>query len=93
MVFEHGHFPRECSLHNEHKLFELSQRLRVQDIFDVFGERLFNSDLDEWKKDRKLAHAFFNDERFHKFSPKVTRNTLEKGLIPVLEHVSKQPNS
>lgn len=51
---------------------------------------LFNSDLDEWRKDRKIAHAYFNDKRFHRFCPKVTRNTMHNGLFPVLQEASKK---
>ncbi|KAK3017197.1 hypothetical protein RJ639_007752 [Escallonia herrerae] len=59
-------------------------------IFDVFGDMLFNSDHDEWKCHRKITHSFLNDQRLHNFTPKINQHILEKGLIPVLDHVSKE---
>ncbi|KAK2978753.1 hypothetical protein RJ640_013028 [Escallonia rubra] len=59
-------------------------------IFDVFGDVLFNSDHDEWKHHRKMSHSIFNDRRFHHFTPVINRGVLEKGLIPILEQVSKE---
>ncbi|KAK3017204.1 hypothetical protein RJ639_007759 [Escallonia herrerae] len=59
-------------------------------IFDVFGDVLFNSDHDEWRHHRKMSHSIFNDRRFHHFTPVINRCILEKGLIPILEQVSKE---
>ncbi|KAF8411567.1 hypothetical protein HHK36_004122 [Tetracentron sinense] len=61
---------------------------RFKKIFDVFGDGIFNSDSDLWKTQRKTAHALINHQRFHRFFVKTTAVKLEKGLIPVLEHVS-----
>ncbi|KAA8530940.1 hypothetical protein F0562_005601 [Nyssa sinensis] len=60
-----------------------------KEIFDILGHSLFNQDLGMWREQRKLAHAFFNDQRFHQFTPKINQHTLEKGLVPVLDHASK----
>ncbi|KAF8410959.1 hypothetical protein HHK36_003496 [Tetracentron sinense] len=57
-------------------------------IFDVFGDGIFNSDLDLWKTQRKTAHTLINHQRFRRFFLKTTTVKLQKGLIPVLEHVS-----
>lgn len=56
-------------------------------IFDVHGDMLFNADHDEWRKDRKMVRAFFNDRRCIQATVKLVRDNLEKGLIPVFEHV------
>nr|GMC99112.1 alkane hydroxylase MAH1-like [Ipomoea batatas] len=54
-------------------------------IFDVLGDGIFNSDLDLWKNQRKLARALIIHQRFHKFLVRTSWNKVEKGLIPVLE--------
>lgn len=59
-------------------------------IFDLLGDMLFNSDHGEWKKDRKMAHGLFGNRRFHEASLRINKERLEDGLIPVLDHVSKQ---
>ncbi|KAK6282628.1 hypothetical protein POUND7_016453 [Theobroma cacao] len=58
--------------------------------FDVFGEALFNSDGEEWKRQRRIFHAFLNHPQFLQSLARVLRERLEQGLIKVLEHVSKQ---
>ncbi|KAK6241023.1 Cytochrome P450 - like 10 [Theobroma cacao] len=57
--------------------------------FDIFGEALFNSDGEAWKKQRKIFHAFLNHPQFHKSMAKLIPDRIEQGLIKVLEHVSK----
>ncbi|KAF9678787.1 hypothetical protein SADUNF_Sadunf07G0072100 [Salix dunnii] len=44
-------------------------------IFDILGDGILNADSHEWKSQRKLAQSW---------------NKVEKGLVPVLEHVAKQ---
>ncbi|KAH7859425.1 hypothetical protein Vadar_000998 [Vaccinium darrowii] len=57
-------------------------------IFDVLGDGIFNSDADSWKNQRKLALVQIAHRRFHQFLGKNTKNKVEKGLVPILEHVS-----
>ncbi|KAK3030472.1 hypothetical protein RJ639_039157 [Escallonia herrerae] len=59
-------------------------------IFDVLGDGIFNSDSDSWRNQRKLARAMLSHHRFYKFLVKTSREKVEKGLIPVLEHVANQ---
>ncbi|KAK2978756.1 hypothetical protein RJ640_013031 [Escallonia rubra] len=59
-------------------------------IFDVLGDEIFNSDSDLWRNQRKLARAMLSHHRFYKFLVKASREKVEKGLIPVLEHVANQ---
>ncbi|KAL0292866.1 UNVERIFIED_CONTAM: Alkane hydroxylase MAH1 [Sesamum radiatum] len=59
-------------------------------IFDVLGDGIFNSDADLWRSQRKQARALITHERFRKFLIKTSWEKVEKGLIPVLEHVSEQ---
>ncbi|EEF33140.1 alkane hydroxylase MAH1 [Ricinus communis] len=59
-------------------------------IFNILGDGIFNSDSDSWKNQRKTAQALINHQRFHQFLVKTCRNMVEKGLLPVLEHVADQ---
>ncbi|KAI8003345.1 Alkane hydroxylase MAH1 [Camellia lanceoleosa] len=59
-------------------------------IFDVFGNTFINSDSDMWRNQRKLAQLKLSHPRFHRLLVKTTQDKVEKGLIKVLEHVSKQ---
>lgn len=57
-------------------------------FFDVLGDGIFNSDLEQWKTQRKLARALINHHRFYKFMAKTSWNKVEQGLVPVLEKVA-----
>ncbi|KAI3462002.1 hypothetical protein Pfo_018665 [Paulownia fortunei] len=59
-------------------------------IFDVLGDGIFNSDSDMWSSQRKHARVLITHERFRRFLIKTSWEKVEQGLIPVLEHVSKQ---
>ncbi|KAH7565917.1 hypothetical protein ACOSP7_022046 [Xanthoceras sorbifolium] len=59
-------------------------------IFDVLGDGIFNSDSDSWKNQRKVALALINHQSFHQFLLKTSWNKVETGMIPILENVSKQ---
>ncbi|XWS39982.1 hypothetical protein CRYUN_Cryun18bG0101100 [Craigia yunnanensis] len=58
--------------------------------FDIFGEALFNSDGEAWKRQRKIFHAFLNHPLFHKSMTKIIPDRIEQGLVEVLENVSKR---
>ena len=58
--------------------------------FDIFGEALFNSDGEAWKRQRKIFHAFLNHPLFHKLMAKLIPDRIEQGLVKVLELVSKR---
>ncbi|KAL7230855.1 hypothetical protein ACSBR2_009189 [Camellia fascicularis] len=45
---------------------------------------------DLWRNQRKLAQLQLSHPQFHRFLAKTTQDKVEKGLIKVLEHVSKQ---
>ncbi|XAR62306.1 hypothetical protein NMG60_11017023 [Bertholletia excelsa] len=59
-------------------------------IFDFLGDGIFNSDADMWQNQRKLARLHITHPRFIRFLVKTSQRKVEKGLIPILEHVSKQ---
>ncbi|XAR62307.1 hypothetical protein NMG60_11017024 [Bertholletia excelsa] len=58
-------------------------------IFDLLGDGIFNSDADLWKSQRKFTRSVITHHRFYKFLLKTSQAKVEKGLVPVLDHVSK----
>ncbi|MCE3051849.1 hypothetical protein HAX54_050984 [Datura stramonium] len=60
---------------------------KFKEFFDVLGDGIFNSDMDLWKIQRKTTHSLITHQQFHKFLIKTSRHKVEKGLIPVLDHV------
>ncbi|KAK6253582.1 hypothetical protein QUC31_015302 [Theobroma cacao] len=58
--------------------------------FDIFGEALFNSDGEAWKRHRKVFHAFLNHQQFHQSLAKILEDRIEQGLLKVLEYVSRR---
>ncbi|KAK6150761.1 hypothetical protein DH2020_015693 [Rehmannia glutinosa] len=54
--------------------------------FDFLGDAAFIKDLHEWREEKKFTHAFYKENQFHNSTPKIIHHTLEKGLIPVLDH-------
>ncbi|XP_073119929.1 alkane hydroxylase MAH1-like [Henckelia pumila] len=71
--------------------FPIYQRgSEFRNVFDFLGEAVFNKDLDEWKQEKKFTHAFFKENQYHDSTPKIIHHTLEKTLIPVLDHMSRE---
>ncbi|PHU16920.1 hypothetical protein BC332_12615 [Capsicum chinense] len=60
---------------------------KFKEIFDVLGNGIFNADMDMWKVQRKMTRALITHHEFYKFLVKTSRGKVEKGLIPVLDHV------
>ncbi|XP_022749173.1 alkane hydroxylase MAH1-like [Durio zibethinus] len=58
--------------------------------FDIFGEALFNSDGEAWKRHRKAFHAFLNHQQFRQSLSKMVQDHIEQGLVKVLECVSRR---
>ncbi|KAL7089905.1 hypothetical protein ACP275_12G006100 [Erythranthe tilingii] len=56
-----------------------------REIFDVLGDGIFNSDDDSWKDQRNVSRALITHRSFHRFLAVISREKVEKGLIPVLE--------
>ncbi|CAN8229017.1 unnamed protein product [Cochlearia groenlandica] len=59
-------------------------------LFDILGDGIFNADSELWKDLRKSAQSMMSHPDFQKFSLATSLNKLEKGLIPLLDHVSKE---
>ncbi|EPS67771.1 hypothetical protein M569_06997, partial [Genlisea aurea] len=58
---------------------------KFKEMFDVFGDGIFNSDSDSWQRQRKTARALINHRGFQGFVSEITRRKIETGLIPVME--------
>ncbi|KAI9120763.1 hypothetical protein K1719_007796 [Acacia pycnantha] len=60
-------------------------------IFDLFGDTLFTSDSDAWKRQRTFLHSLlFKSKRFEKLQEKIILKKVETCLVPVLDHVVRQ---
>lgn len=55
---------------------------------DILGDGIFASESDSWATQRRLIHSVLKNGRFQQLLEKTTRKKVEKGLIPILEHVS-----
>ncbi|XP_022741910.1 alkane hydroxylase MAH1-like [Durio zibethinus] len=62
-----------------------------REIFKPFGDGIVTSDSDSWKSQRKSLHSIMlKNNKFVNYQDIVFRQVLEKGLIPVLEHIVQQ---
>ncbi|XP_010554002.1 PREDICTED: alkane hydroxylase MAH1-like [Tarenaya hassleriana] len=59
------------------------------EVFEVFGEAIFNTDSDLWKDKRKSAQVMLNHHGFQRFTLSTTVNKIKKGLVPLLDHAAK----
>ncbi|XP_010431920.1 PREDICTED: alkane hydroxylase MAH1-like, partial [Camelina sativa] len=59
-------------------------------LFDVLGDGIFNADSDLWKDLRKSAQSMMMNPEFQKFSLATSLSKLEKGLVPLLDHVARE---
>ncbi|KAH0757244.1 hypothetical protein KY290_020737 [Solanum tuberosum] len=80
----------KCALYHECKFSEFPKGHELKKIFNVLGDGIFNSDLELWKNQRKLAREMIIHQRFHKCLVKTNVHKVENGLIPVLEFVAKE---
>ncbi|XP_044470700.1 alkane hydroxylase MAH1-like [Mangifera indica] len=59
--------------------------------FEFFGNHsMFNTDFDEWKLHRNTFRTFISHQQSQQTVEKTIGRILDNGLIPVLEHASKQ---
>ncbi|GAB4832364.1 hypothetical protein Ancab_006380 [Ancistrocladus abbreviatus] len=66
---------------------------KSKEFFDVFGVGHFNLEADEWSPHRRIFRSFFNHKQFAAYSTKLALDKVEKGLIPVLDKVAKNPGT
>ncbi|MBA0649888.1 hypothetical protein Goklo_017399 [Gossypium klotzschianum] len=58
-------------------------------MFDFLGDGIFNSDMDLWKNQRIAAQGFMRHHLFHQFLLRTTRDKVEMGLMPIIDHAAK----
>nr|XP_016485080.1 PREDICTED: alkane hydroxylase MAH1-like [Nicotiana tabacum] len=59
-------------------------------IFDAFGDGIFNSDFDLWKKQSKYAKELVSNQKYHKCLIKTINDKVKDGLIPILDFMAKE---
>ncbi|KAB1209111.1 Cytochrome P450 86B1 [Morella rubra] len=60
-----------------------------REIFEALGDGIFNADSDSWKLQRKLIQSLIKNNQFEVLLKKVVQEKVQKGLVPVLDHVSR----
>lgn len=63
---------------------------KFNETFDMLGDGIFNADFELWKYHRSMAQSFLAHPRFHRYLIRKVSQKTKKGLIPILEHASKQ---
>ncbi|GER35275.1 cytochrome P450 family protein [Striga asiatica] len=56
--------------------------------FDFLGQAAFIKDLNEWRDEKRFTHAFYKDQHFRDSTPRIILQTIEEGLVPVLDHAA-----
>ncbi|KMZ74782.1 hypothetical protein ZOSMA_122G00500 [Zostera marina] len=59
------------------------------EIFDIFGNGIFNADNESWKEQRRMAHGYMAESRFRKFVVTTTHDRVRRGVIPLLEQAAE----
>ncbi|KAI3696026.1 hypothetical protein L1987_79035 [Smallanthus sonchifolius] len=59
-------------------------------IFDILGDGIFNSDGELWETHRKVTMCVFKHAGFQSLLETILWNKVEKGLLPILESISRQ---
>ncbi|MFS7994011.1 putative cytochrome P450 [Helianthus anomalus] len=59
-------------------------------IFDILGDGIFNSDGELWEIHRKVTMSVFKHAGFQSLLETTLWNKVEKGLLPLLESISRQ---
>ncbi|KAL4582696.1 hypothetical protein LXL04_007254 [Taraxacum kok-saghyz] len=63
---------------------------KFRKIFDIFGDGIFNVDGHLWEIQRKSTMSLFNQPNFQSVFETIVWDKVEKGLLPVLESISKR---
>uniref|UniRef100_A0ACD5WS61 Uncharacterized protein n=1 Tax=Avena sativa TaxID=4498 RepID=A0ACD5WS61_AVESA len=58
------------------------------DIFDVFGNGIFNADGDSWRRQRAKSQLLMAGPRFRVFSARYSREKVERSVLPFLAHAA-----
>ncbi|PWA65330.1 cytochrome P450 [Artemisia annua] len=59
-------------------------------IFDILGDGIFSSDGELWEIHRKVTVSLHKHPRFQSCLETLIWNKVEKGLLPILESISRQ---
>ncbi|KAG2307496.1 hypothetical protein Bca4012_083483 [Brassica carinata] len=60
------------------------------EIFDVFGDAIFNSDSELWKNQRMSLQAMLSHQGFQNFSMSITTSKLRDVLLPLFSRYSEE---
>ncbi|KAL3627346.1 hypothetical protein CASFOL_028709 [Castilleja foliolosa] len=63
---------------------------KFREIFEIFGDGIFNVDYEMWEFHRKTTLSFMNHFEFYGFLEKSIWQKIENGLLPVLDYFTKQ---
>ncbi|KAI3816286.1 hypothetical protein L1987_15979 [Smallanthus sonchifolius] len=63
---------------------------KFRQIFDILGEGVSNIDGDIWEFHRRTLMHLLNHPSFHSLVKKTIWNKVEKGLLPVLDNISRE---
>ncbi|KAM3316405.1 hypothetical protein ACQJBY_034484 [Aegilops geniculata] len=59
------------------------------EIFDVFGDGIFNADGESWRRQRAKSQLIMAGPRFRAFSALYSRDKMERSLLPFLAHAAE----
>ncbi|KAF8045116.1 hypothetical protein N665_5580s0002 [Sinapis alba] len=62
---------------------------KFKEIFDVFGDGIFNADAELWKNLRMSSQVMLNHQSFQNFSMCVTTSKLKEVLLPLFSRFSE----
>ncbi|KAL7586519.1 hypothetical protein Lser_V15G36597 [Lactuca serriola] len=65
---------------------------KFREIFDFFGDGIFNVDGHLWEIQRKTTMSLFRQPNFQSVFEGIVWNKMERGLLPILESISKLGN-
>lgn len=60
------------------------------EIFDILGNSIFNADYDMWRSQRVKAQQLISHPRFRGYVAQLTREKVEKAVLPFLAHGANQ---
>ncbi|CAH2075979.1 unnamed protein product [Thlaspi arvense] len=61
-----------------------------KEIFDVYGDAIFNTDSELWKNLRMSSQAMLNHQGFQNLSFSITTSKLKNVLLPLLNQISEE---
>uniref|UniRef100_A0A5B7BF20 Unspecific monooxygenase n=1 Tax=Davidia involucrata TaxID=16924 RepID=A0A5B7BF20_DAVIN len=62
---------------------------KFNEKFDILGDGIFNADSELWEFHRKTTMSLISNAKFLNLLETTNWGKLEKGLVPVLDHVSE----